>query len=352
MGAPLPSRLDWDRDELLNTPMPPFQDANTTEEHRSSTDQYNVKWRVLQPLKSDQLNNHHAFYYGPGDPNFLTTRQLETTDSASTPEEDSVLSQFYDHSFVVHETSEISVSGLSEGDTTQESGPDVETLEAPTSGFPEAGGMSELPPPLRMPGGLSDLQDIPTARYLQSIAPQTMTVHLIVGIIAVHSPRRVVTRQWKTELDIIEMVVGDETRTGFGVNFWLPPEGPSGAKTQGIDRLRRSLATLRTQDVVLLRTVGLSAFRNRVYGQSLRGGMTHVDLLHRRLVDASDAGGFYQDGLLPNRPHDSRDDLPQQKVRRVREWVLRFVGGTDPAGGDISRMSQTQRGPRLPPDTQ
>lgn len=351
LGAPLPGRLDWANDELLHAPLPPFQHADGAGEYRSSLQEQSVKWRVLQPLEPEQVIDHYeAFYYGPEDPNFLTTRQLVTADGESSyeDEDDSALSQFYDHSFAVHETSEISVSGLPENDMTQRSETGPESLLRPAAATPDKSNVPDISSALRVTGKLSDLKDIPTARYLQSIAPQTMTVNLVVGIIAVHPPRRVVTRQWKTEYDIIELVVGDETRAGFGVNFWLPPERVPGAKTQEIDRPRRSLATLRPQDTVLLRTVGLGSFRDRVYGQSLRGGMTKVDLLYRQLVDATDAGGFYQDGISVRSSHD---DLPQ-KVCRVRDWVLRFVGTTEGAGGGMKGMTPSQRGDRLPPDTQ
>lgn len=351
LGAPLPGRLDWANDELLHAPLPPFQDADSAGEHRSSLQEQPVKWRVLQPLEPEQIDHPEAFYYGPEDPNFLTTRQLVTVDDESSyedPGDDSALSRFYDHSFAVHERPEISVSGLPEDDATQESEMGPESLLGPTAATPDKSKVPDISSALRVTGKLSDLKDIPTARYLQSIAPQTMTVNLVVGIIAVHPPRRVVTRQWKTEYDIIELVVGDETRAGFGVNFWLLPEKVPGAKIQEIDQLRRSLATLRPQDIVLFRTVGLGSFRDRVYGQSLRGGMTKVDLLYRQLVDATDAGGFYQDGISVR---SSNDDLPQ-KVHRVRDWVLRFVDTTEGAGGGLKGMTQSQRGDRLPPDTQ
>jgi hypothetical protein len=337
VGAPLPGHLDWDNDELFDKPMPPFQGSQTTEENHPSTTQPPVKWRVLQPLNYEQPEDYHAFYYGPDDPDFLTTRQLERLDNASTAEEETILSQFYDHSFAIHEGSEVSVSGP-ENDSTQESGLG-DANEAVTTVFPEES--SESSSPMQIPGTLSDLQDLPTARYLQSITPQTITVNLIAGIIAVHPPRRIVTRQWKKVLDIIELVVGDETRTGFGVNFWIPAEKP--AKTPEIDRLGRSLAMLRPQDIVLLRTVGLSTFQDRVYGQSLRG-MTKVNLLHRWPVDVTDAGGQRDGG-------SQRDDQPRQKLQRVREWVFRFVG-TDAAGGAMPGIPETQHGHRLPPDTQ
>lgn len=349
MGAPLPSHLDWASDDLLHTPLPPFQGAEHEQDRSSNHD--SVKWRILQPVQSEVWEGDpHDFYYGPEDPGFLTTHQLEAVESQSTcnPEYESALSQFYDHSFAVHETSEISASGLPEDEITQQSETGLESLLAPVAATPNKAQASEVPPVLRISGKISDLQDIPTARHLQSIVPQTMTVNLIVGIIAVHPPRRVITRQWKAEYDIIELIVGDETRTGFGVDFWVVPDKSSGAKNQEIAGLGRSLATLRPQDIILLRTVGLSSFRDRVYGQSMRGGMTKVDLLYRRLVDATDAGGFYQGGIPARSSHG--DDL-LRKVRRVRDWVLRFVGTTEGVGGGVSGMSQA-RGLRLPPDTQ
>lgn len=341
MGAPLPSHLDWENDALLNTPVPPFQGSQTSSEDKSFTEQTSVKWRVLQPLPQDGYDARHSFYYGP--PDFLTTHQLETTDNLS--EEDSILSQFYDHSFAVHETNEMSASDVHEGTPTQTESSGLDSVEI--SAESSEGQLPDTAPRLRVPGPVSDLGNVPTARYLQSIAPQTMTVNLVVGVIAVHPPRRVVTRQWKSELDIVELIVGDDTRTGFGVNFWLYPERPSSAKTQEIDRLRQSLATLRSRDIILLRTIGLSSFQDRVYGQSLRGGMTQVVLLHRRLVDTTDAGGFYQS--IP--PPTTDDDQPLQKTRRVREWMVQFMGATHAAGGQGAGMP-TQRGPELPPDTQ
>ncbi|KAJ5304972.1 uncharacterized protein N7443_004632 [Penicillium atrosanguineum] len=330
MGAPLSGQLDWDNDELFDKPTPPFHGSQNTEENQLLTNERSVKWRVLQPLENEQPNVHQSFYYGPDDPNFLTTHQLKTLEDASTPEDESILFQFYDHSFAVHEASEISISRLSD-DSTQETEPRDEKQPATT--LPEEE-IFESSSPMRIPGVLSNLEDLPTAKHLQSITPQTKTVNLIVGIIAIHPPRRIVTRQWKKELDLIELVVGDETKTGFGVNFWLPAEKP--AKTQEIDRLGQTLAALRPRDIVLLRTVGLSTFQDRVYGQSLRG-MTQINLVHRWPADMTDAGGHR--AQRGNR----------EKLNRVREWVLRFVG-TDTAGS-MSGMPETQRG-QLPPDTQ
>lgn len=341
MGAPLPGHLDWENDVLLSTPIPPFQGSQTSTEYHSSTEQASAKWRVLPALARDESDGYHDLHHGT--PNFWTTHQLKTTNHPS--EEDPILSQFYNHSFAVHETTDISASNLSDGIPTQTSSSGLDSIE--TCAESSDGHVPDTDPRLRVPGPVRDLENVPTARYLQSIAPQTMTVNLVVGVIAVHPPRRVVTRQWKSELDIVELIVGDDTRAGFGVNFWLYPEKSSDAKTREIDRLRQSLATLRPRDIVLLRTIGLGSFQDRVYGQSLRGGLTQVELLHRRLVDTTDAGGFYQS--IP--PGTINGDQPLQKVCRVREWMVQFVGATHEAGGKGPGMP-AQRGPQLPPDTQ
>ncbi|KGO78354.1 Nucleic acid-binding, OB-fold [Penicillium italicum] len=337
VGAPLSSCLDWDTDELLSTPIPPFDNDTGSPEEQPSPDQPTARWRVLRS-SVDKLGDNYDTFQQYEDPAFFISHQLAVaTNVPQGNSEDSIL-QFYDHSFAIHETSEVVSSDLYVADTTQESSLGEDSELASFTGLDNPD-IPRSPRILHIPGPLGNLQDIPTARYIQSIAPQTMTVNLIVGVLAIHPPRRIVTRQWKTELDLVELVVGDETRAGFGVSFWLKPEKPTAAKNNEADRLGRSLASLRPRDIVLLRTVGLSTFQGRVYGQSLRRGMTTVELLHRRPVDVTDAVGFYQGRIQEVSPHDDR---PVLKARRVRNWMLRFV--TDSVG-----MSNP-RG--LPPDTQ
>ncbi|KAJ5478140.1 hypothetical protein N7530_003649 [Penicillium desertorum] len=275
VGAPLSANLNWDTDELLDKPIPPFYE-NTSSPEQLSLEQPPVRWRVLRS-SVDKLGDNYDSFQGYEDPAFFISHQLavatDATDATQEQSEDSIL-QFYDHSFAIHETSEVAGSDVYVTDSMQDSnlGEDI-------------------------------------------------------------------TRQWKTELDLIELVVGDETRAGFAVNFWLKPEKPTAAKNNEADRLRRSLASIRPRDIVLVRTVGLSTFQDRVYGQSLRRGMTTVELLHRQPVDVTDAVGFYQGRIEEGSSHD---DQPVLKVRRVRNWMLRFVTNSD-------GMSHP-RG--LPPDTQ
>ncbi|KAJ5138695.1 uncharacterized protein N7515_003543 [Penicillium bovifimosum] len=336
VGAPLSSSLSWHADELLNTPIPPFHESTNSPGQELSLDQPPVRWRLLRST-SDKLDENYAVYQGHKDTEFFISYQLAATTNAL-PENpaDSMLSKFFNHSFAVHETSEVSSPGVYVADSTQESSLGEDSAKTSSRGLEKAD-IPTTPRMLHFAGPLTDLHNLPTAKYIQSIAPQTMTVNLIVGVLAVHLPRRIVTRQWKTELDIIELVVGDETKAGFGVNFWLKPEKPSAAKNSEADHLGRSLAGLRPRDIVLLRNVGLSTFQDRVYGQSLRG-MTTVELFYRQAVDVTDAVGLYQNRMLDS----SQDNQPILKTRRVRNWMFRFV--TDSVG-----MSHP-RG--LPPDTQ
>ncbi|KAI9375306.1 hypothetical protein BJX61DRAFT_539967 [Aspergillus egyptiacus] len=350
VGAPTFSSLRWEENALLSESIPPFQDLNSQEAVRLLTETDTVKWRLLPAQAVPDMTQSKGPFRLMSEgqycaaPDFVMGSGIRTIVSG-----DSELSQFYNHSFTVYETSEISISAALSGDSGLDSG--LWTESTGTSFATNAEGeITTARPPI--PGGHTNLQDIPSAEYIASIVPQTMTVSLIVAIITIRPPRRIVTRQWKRELDIIETVVGDETRTGFGVTFWLPASddqaGTRGHGDECGEELRRSLMLLRPRDIVLLRTVGLSCFRERVYGQSLRRGLTKVDLLHRQKVDAMDTDGVYKLRDILNHAAKN-EDLPLAKVRKVREWIRRFVDTVpDSAGGSC----KPKRIETLPPDTQ
>ncbi|KAA8648691.1 hypothetical protein EYZ11_010264 [Aspergillus tanneri] len=354
-GAPTLQSLSWEENELLNAPVYPFHDAGIENERfRSFSDACNpVKWRLLQDLAIPEVSTPKDIS-GSQVARFFTINDLATPSRISIPAtEDSALSQFYDHSFEIHETSEISAPGDHSEDSLKES-----RLWADSTGSSIATSSDEeaLRPALSMHGHITDLQEIPSAAYLEGIVPQTMTVNLIVSIITIRPPRRIVTRHWQRELDLVEMVVGDDTRSGFGVTFWLQPaERDCGDEHE----LGRSLSTVRPRDIVLLRMVALSSFRKRVYGQSLRKGVTKIDLLHRHRVDATDTGGMYSARRLREINQDGApknvDDAMRAKVSKVHEWIKLFV--PDAEGGDSNRQRQggprhfPKKNPLLPPDT-
>ncbi|KAL2823912.1 hypothetical protein BDW59DRAFT_90985 [Aspergillus cavernicola] len=351
VGAPTFSSLQWDENGLLSESIPPFQHPNAHDEaSRLSAETNPIKWRLLPGPIVPETPQMKGSPRWTGGAQFLTHDLATSTGIRTIVPDDSELSQFYNHSFTVHETSEISAPGALSGDSTLDSGLWTTESTGTSIATNDEREISTLRSPIK--GGLTNLQDIPGAAYLNSIVPQTMTVNLIVAIIAIRPPRRIVTRQWKRQLDLVEAVVGDDTRTGFGVTFWLPPsDGQSstrGYSDEGGQELRKSLMLLRPRDIVLLRTVGLSCFRDRVYGQSMRRGVSKIDLLHRQQVDATDTGGIYRLRDILN--HAAKhEDLPLVKVRKVREWIRRFVDSApDVAGGSTG----PGRAVTLPPDTQ
>jgi hypothetical protein len=187
-------------------------------------------------------------------------------------------------------------------------------------------------------GHLTNLNNVPNAMYLSSIHPQTMTVNIIVGIISISPPRPIKTRRG-ANVELVEVLTGDETKSGFTINFWL-------SCLQSADGdLRSLLGGLRPQDVVLLRNVALSSFRGKVYGQSLKKEATKVHLLHRNRIDRTDVGGCYRSADLAA----GTVSLQVEKTKVVREWVLRFVGGrpAPKASGPFEAAVEA-----LPPDTQ
>lgn len=122
-------------------------------------------------------------------------------------------------------------------------------------------------------------------------------------------------------MQLIELLIGDNTRAGFVVNFWL-----NSASSDSESGIAEKLARLRVQDIVLLRNVALSTFRGKVYGQSLRKGQTRCELMYRRKVDRRDAGGCYAEEELVLCAAGEGMHPQMEKTAMVREWVVKFVG--------------------------
>ncbi|KAG4443806.1 hypothetical protein IFR05_000706 [Cadophora sp. M221] len=361
-GAPSASSLNWDQDDLLNTFIDPIAGFAGLTADPTSAPSSHPQWRSL-PLDRQHLTtgltqpesfNQHQLFMGysqsheAGETSFFTTSQVELEFSQSQLTADSfistqasisqVLSQFYEESYARHEDLPSSqIAPASEGLASFTS----EEFSFTSASFDYPHGNSAQKKEVPIIGHLTNLKDIPKAPYLTSIQPQTMTVNLIVGIISMPPPRAVKTRRG-ADVSLVEVLVGDETRSGFGVNFWLSASQPAEGDMKTV------LEGLRPQDVVLIRNVALNSFRGKVYGQSLRKEMTKVHLLYRNRVDRTDVGGLYRAAeLVPK-----LGMLPQvEKTRRVREWVLKFVGvGAVKNKGKRKVFEVVDE--TLPPDTQ
>jgi hypothetical protein len=371
VGAPEASSLDWQESGLLDT----FSDAITrfaglnghnggeitipiTPALTSASIAY-PSWRSL-PLERQHLTTsltqsferHHlftglsqtkemqgaSFFVASQINSFIEELSQAPPEShpSSHASAEELLSQFYEESYAKHE--DVQSSQITPA---SDVGTSFTSDELSSDSFDSALRLLGAPKDVPIAGHLSNLRDLPNAIYLNSIHPQTMTVNLIVGIISIPEPRAIKTRRGAA-VELLEVLVGDETRSGFGVNFWL-------ASSQSIQGdMRNILSGLRPRDVVLLRNVALSSFRGKVYGQSLRKEMTKVHLLYRTRVDKSDIRGCYSAADLAM----GRPASPQvEKTRRVREWVLKFVGLGAGQQKGIGRTFEAIK-EVLPPDTQ
>ncbi|KAK4232480.1 hypothetical protein QBC38DRAFT_2230 [Podospora fimiseda] len=341
-GAPESNKLDWNPAGLLNE----FQDSvarfaginkNNQPSPPTSSAQDLAVWRSL-PLKKDQKHTgltqqYDSITINSTAPEFFITELLSFT-SDQDHDSNPVLSQFYEHSMAVHQEMPSSQLRLDDDMSQQAKDSLVSDGTSFVSNEPsQPPAATKEPLQSRKASPFVDLKDIPSTAYLQKILPQTMSLNIIAGIISISQPRMIKTR-WGTKY-LVEVLVGDETKAGFAITYWLPTDSVSASP----------LAGLRSGDIVLMQNVGLSAFMNKVYGSSLRKDLTKVKLLHRMKLDARDTGGYYTTHHLAHsmkrrssrrtsqastsKPPDPHPELV--KTRLVRDWVLNFVGTGDSA---------------------
>ncbi|KAI1369899.1 hypothetical protein F5Y08DRAFT_291672 [Xylaria arbuscula] len=350
-GAPEHTNLDWSESKLLNHFLDPIASFARLQGSSDSflaetsflSEPDTAVWRSI-PLHKERLatgfsQNHALAHVYRGSPEFFTTLtpSFDTTSFLSEDALDQdIAERFYDHSVALHgdiPSSQLPATSFATDDTSLDVTGDLsEDISTQVDDTSELRNFRE-----DQVTHLSDLEDLPDARYLLSILPQTMTVNLIVGIISIAEPRTVRTR-WGGTKSLVELLVADETKSGFSVTFWMSSE-PSETNT-----LVRSL---RRQDIILLRNVALSVFMKKVHGHSLRKGHTRIDLLHRRRIDKDDVGGMY----TMRDVNSTRITHPQlAKARKVYRWLLHFVGDGGTSLGKRRRDGKPIRRWNLPPD--
>ncbi|USW51954.1 Putative nucleic acid-binding protein [Septoria linicola] len=214
-------------------------------------------------------------------------------------------------------------------------------------------------------GQITDLQRIPTARHLDSIHPQTMTINILASVISLQPARTVRLRKRSGEMDIIEILLGDETRAGFPISFWLPPAadndslhhqqratrsgpgsgpgpGPSGIpKSNDSNNMRDILAEVRSGDTLLITHIALGQFNGNVYGQSLSRRITRNNTSVVKLTEG--VIGLSAQAMV--------------RMKKVKEWSANFVGrpgvkrAASPSSLETAANGKKRRS-ILPPDTQ
>ncbi|KAH7396790.1 hypothetical protein DE146DRAFT_51177 [Phaeosphaeria sp. MPI-PUGE-AT-0046c] len=202
---------------------------------------------------------------------------------------------------------------------------------------------------------ITPLHVLPTARHLRSIYPQTPTPNFVCVLTTQPAHREVVTRKGGHRMNLCEILVADESASGFKVTFWLrPPRGSNAEQNTVQQNLLSTLETLKVGDILLLRNIALTSFRDAVYGQSLNPSIararTNIDVLLR-------SGGA---------PAVQLDSLPNaftEKLNRVKKWARTHVAMTDGGtrkrrGTSTEHRRSSRRRPAsstndesLPPDT-
>lgn len=391
-GAPEVSRLDWSEKMLL-----PVQHLEMATSRDSSPDSAlemplkpdMPKWRKLEmerlrmrpilPRLDVDSKAQDADMTEPA--TFLETSELLSQDlphesagsdvsaEDSRPSCDSssreyepetqALADFYDHSFTIHEA-----VPSSQIESTPSMTPGTPIYESSEEMFPEQpatpGGIIRTSSQRRLsqapkPKHLSNLRDIPNSSYIDSIHPQTKTVNLIVGVLSI-APSRIVTTGAKygrpKQVELVELLVGDDTKTGFNITMWLPREmhvnwkdGVQEKPEGGRSILRRSLKAVQPRDIVLIQNVALSSFRGKVHGQSLRGDVTKIDTLFRKKQDGAEDAGCY---TAQNLRMATGKDQQILKVKHVRDWMVNFIGEAPSSGA----RKKGRRARLMPDDTQ
>lgn len=363
-GAPLSHSLRWDEDQLTYPLQPCFLEARQSNTHLDVD--VGPKWRSLPveqghlPTGLTQATNPDFVPEPPRDEeetsplsitNFSVLFHSRKGDIPSSTDLNSGFhSQYYEHSFAVHDN--LPSSQILPATSPPKSSSSFLVSEASLDDSTFSDLQRQVFVSRFHSTSTTNLASIPTAQYLHSINPQTMTVNLLVGIISLPPSRTIITRKGNCTVDLVEMIVGDESRAGFGVNVWLPiRQHPAAHPANKLSlQLEEQMEGLRPRDVVLMRNVALTSFRGKVYGQSLRRGMTGVELVWRSVGDERD-----RRGLLEGWEIEKGGDGAIEKVKRVREWVLQFVGvgtngGRETRSDGGSRVRKNRR--ELPDDTQ
>ena len=261
------------------------------------------------------------------------------------------LTQFYEHSYAVHEEhpavdvysfdsiNDMSLFPIDKIDQSREKAPEAEAVTQKI--------VHAKPQILNA----TKLRDIPNSSVIRALGSSTMSVDLVVGVLSISQPRMIRTKKYGRLIELVEMIVADDTKSGFGITLWLPILKERNEKIVQEDHLRLSVLKLRPQDIILVRNVALDSFKDKVYGQSLRKGITKLDLLYRNVIDSQDERGHYSWEEL----YGGVDEPQLAKVRALNEWVMSFVGMTRTAhiSGDRKKTrSAKQSRPQLPVDTQ
>jgi hypothetical protein len=366
-GAPLCEHLNFNEDSLLTAGN--CREFDVAISHASTT----LKWRGVD-TQNTRLHTGWSQPYLPrgsdrlarsGFPSSLldageasacpegTTTSFETTvlDDDEPSDEDGFLRQsiiFHDSLLSSQVLPDVSVDNTSFSSTFMTS---FNTTVSEIS----AHGEIAIPVGLQLPGSIaiSPIATLPSARYLRSIYPQTPTPNLVGALMANPERKEVVVRKSGYRMNLWEIKVADDTYSDFKISFWMRPVPGSKLAQSDQTILLQSLQNLRPGDILLLRNIALTSFRDTVYGQSLSSTITRA----RTSIDVL----MKSNGVMI-RPVSTLPSTVSDMLMRVKKWARSHVAvertGLRKRKASIQGQKQAKRllpGPEhddsLPPDT-
>jgi len=375
-GAPALETLQWDDGLLLDEFIPTirhFIDDTALRRVTSQSESASMpltNWRLVplygQHLRTDLSQSATGLetrsLEAHAHPSFLGNTAMKVLDTNH--EHDTIQSNFIEHSFAVHV--DLHSSQLADSTVLEDSSALLDrsesslhlttsnTLESLSTNYDSTALESEPSmvvgqSHVQIPSNLiiTNIKRLPKATDILRIQPQTITINVICAIISISPPRTVALKKNKLrEMEIIELLVGDDTATPFSITFWLLPQSEqesNPAKIGQSDGMRQSLTSLRRGNVVLLTNVALHTFRDNVYGQSLNRRMTRNETRIQPLGSNQGVSG-----------------VVAEKVDRVTGWARAFVGSVALTKMEKKRKSERavldgdtkrRRLDELPPDT-
>lgn len=263
-----------------------------------------------------------------------------------------------EHSLIFHDTlvSSQVVPG-EELDTTINSSSFLSTsFETTTSDFSSPDKATQHPI-IHLPAKLSitSLASLPSAQQLRAIYPQTPTPNFLCAVTANPETREVFVRKGGYKMDLWEIIVADDSFSGFKIAFWMHPNQESNNERVRAQRsLLQTLQDIKVGDIILLRNIALTSFRDTVFGQSLNPAIARArtDIL---VLMKSNGTSTAQPARLPA----SLDEV----FARVKKWARMHIASNNagPRKRKGSAMKQTDSVKRtignrdlddsMPPDT-
>ena len=350
-GAPLSEHLDFSDSTLLAT-----EKCNAFAINNASTEESTsaLKWRSLS-TKNTRLRTGWSQPYLPGSthradvslsiPNVQRSSPLhqeDTTDldytMASFEDPSLAVDDFLEHSLAFHDTllssqvfqEDVADTTVGSSLLTTSFGTTISDFSSPSKDVSEHNLIIQLPSKLI----ITTLGSLPSAQHLRSIYPQTPTPNFLCTLTASPEQREVLVRKGGYRMNLWEITVADDTRSNFKVTLWLrPPRQSNNEQTHAQNLLLQTLQSIKVGDILLLRNIALTSFRESVFGQSLNPGITRA----RTCVDVLMRSSGISVGQLGGLPAPV-----VEAFMRVKRWAKAHVA-SDSAGSRKRKGSATKQ---------